>query len=467
MITKNNYILLKKNKSTFNYSHPGYRINYWFINYISSRCSWTYSASPSLSSSRYFSLGSDKKINISNYSVVNNVSDFHTLDNNYSPILLVDGIKYTCVIHTSVLNPLALLPNAKNLTFFYSPQFTDNSIEKAIDNKVSDCLEKDDFIGAINFLKPLGDQARLTEKLYNGNFKPNNVEIMDLLTGHTVPASKSEEFVKNTLGSEPSEITSYMLWRIGKLDQFIRDCESSVVGHLAKAKPQVLVDVGYSQELPKGLNGQTILDEANKNVNESSLIKFEPLNTGPRFAAGDVEKHIPETSEPVNWQDVWNKVKAQVSDSNTSDYANTSTSTEMVKLKYKFHEFGATHKLVDKAASPLDQYEIRDLLSLDLILGDLHISITDISLYLVIVAFLCYALNLLVKSYLKFLHLESGLDTKTLKRCFHISLITKYYIAIVALLRLLTLINSIYLLSFHFFNGNNSLKRGKRKKKRG
>jgi len=38
--------------------------------------------------------------------------------------------------------------------------------------------------------------------------------------------------------------------------------------------------------------------------------------------------------------------------------------------------------------SPLSQFEIRDLLSIDLpILGDLHISITNIGFYLIIGAF--------------------------------------------------------------------------------
>lgn len=58
MKTKNNYIIFKNNnnnKSTFNYSHPGYRNIYWFINYIPFGCSCT-SISSSLSSSRYFSL---------------------------------------------------------------------------------------------------------------------------------------------------------------------------------------------------------------------------------------------------------------------------------------------------------------------------------------------------------------------------------------------------------------------------
>ena len=45
-------------------------------------------------------------------------------------------------------------------------------------------------------------------------------------------------------------------------------------------------------------------------------------------------------------------------------------------------------------ASPLDQFEVRDLLSLDgPILANLHFSITNIGLYLIIAAFLTLALN--------------------------------------------------------------------------
>lgn len=55
------------------------------------------SPSPSFSSSCYFSLGSDKKINISNYSVVNNVTDFHTLYSNSStkPSIIKEEINDT------------------------------------------------------------------------------------------------------------------------------------------------------------------------------------------------------------------------------------------------------------------------------------------------------------------------------------------------------------------------------------
>jgi len=52
--------------------------------------------------------------------------------------------------------------------------------------------------------------------------------------------------------------------------------------------------------------------------------------------------------------------------------------------------------------SPLTQFEIRDLLSIDLpILGDLHISITNIGFYLSIGAFFLLVINLLSTNYNK------------------------------------------------------------------
>jgi len=52
--------------------------------------------------------------------------------------------------------------------------------------------------------------------------------------------------------------------------------------------------------------------------------------------------------------------------------------------------------LSTEIVSPLDQFEIRDLLSIDApVLGNLHISITNIALFLIIGAFFILALNLL------------------------------------------------------------------------
>ena len=47
-------------------------------------------------------------------------------------------------------------------------------------------------------------------------------------------------------------------------------------------------------------------------------------------------------------------------------------------------------------SSPLDQFEIRNLLSINApILGNLHISLTNIGLYLILGALLHYTLNVL------------------------------------------------------------------------
>jgi F-type H+-transporting ATPase subunit a len=52
--------------------------------------------------------------------------------------------------------------------------------------------------------------------------------------------------------------------------------------------------------------------------------------------------------------------------------------------------------------SPLDQFEIRNLISLDApILGNLHISLTNIGLYLTVGAFLALSINILATNYNK------------------------------------------------------------------
>lgn len=56
----------------------------------------------------------------------------------------------------------------------------------------------------------------------------------------------------------------------------------------------------------------------------------------------------------------------------------------------------------NKIVSPLDQFEIRNLLSLDApIFGNLHVSITNIGLYLTIGAFIVLFLNFLATNYNK------------------------------------------------------------------
>jgi F-type H+-transporting ATPase subunit a len=52
--------------------------------------------------------------------------------------------------------------------------------------------------------------------------------------------------------------------------------------------------------------------------------------------------------------------------------------------------------------SPLDQFELRDLISLDApILGNLHFSITNIGFYLIIGSILIFSLNVLSTNFNK------------------------------------------------------------------
>jgi F-type H+-transporting ATPase subunit a len=61
-----------------------------------------------------------------------------------------------------------------------------------------------------------------------------------------------------------------------------------------------------------------------------------------------------------------------------------------------------SNNIVSDIASPLDQFEIRDLLSLDApVLGNLHISITNIGLYLTIGLIFILVLNILSTNYNK------------------------------------------------------------------
>ena len=57
-------------------------------------------------------------------------------------------------------------------------------------------------------------------------------------------------------------------------------------------------------------------------------------------------------------------------------------------------------KSVIEITSPLDQFEIRDLISLDApLLANIHFSITNIGLYLMIGAFFILTINLLSTNY--------------------------------------------------------------------
>jgi F-type H+-transporting ATPase subunit a len=58
--------------------------------------------------------------------------------------------------------------------------------------------------------------------------------------------------------------------------------------------------------------------------------------------------------------------------------------------------------LFTDVSSPLDQFEIRSLLSLDApILANIHLSLTNIGLYLTIGTFLILSLNILATNYNK------------------------------------------------------------------
>jgi F-type H+-transporting ATPase subunit a len=61
------------------------------------------------------------------------------------------------------------------------------------------------------------------------------------------------------------------------------------------------------------------------------------------------------------------------------------------------------HKhLFTEISSPLDQFEIRNLLSIDApVLANMHISLTNIGLYLTIGTFLILSLNILATNYNK------------------------------------------------------------------
>ncbi len=61
-----------------------------------------------------------------------------------------------------------------------------------------------------------------------------------------------------------------------------------------------------------------------------------------------------------------------------------------------------SNRLFTEISSPLDQFEIRNLLSIDApVLGNLHVSLTNIGLYLTIGAFIILSLNVLATNYNK------------------------------------------------------------------
>jgi F-type H+-transporting ATPase subunit a len=70
--------------------------------------------------------------------------------------------------------------------------------------------------------------------------------------------------------------------------------------------------------------------------------------------------------------------------------------------------------------SPLDQFEVRDLLSLDApLLGNLHLSLTNIGLYLTIGLFLVLSLNVLATNYNKVVSNNWSISQETLYATIH------------------------------------------------
>ena len=76
--------------------------------------------------------------------------------------------------------------------------------------------------------------------------------------------------------------------------------------------------------------------------------------------------------------------------------------------------------LFTEISSPLDQFEIRNLLSIDApILANIHISLTNIGLYLTIGAFLILSLNLLATNYNKVVSNRWSISQETIYATIH------------------------------------------------
>lgn len=74
----------------------------------------------------------------------------------------------------------------------------------------------------------------------------------------------------------------------------------------------------------------------------------------------------------------------------------------------------------DIISSPLDQFEIRNLLSLDApVLANLHISLTNIGLYLTIAAFITLSLNLAATNYNKVVANNRSLSQESIYATIH------------------------------------------------
>ena len=76
--------------------------------------------------------------------------------------------------------------------------------------------------------------------------------------------------------------------------------------------------------------------------------------------------------------------------------------------------------LFTEISSPLDQFEIRNLLSLDApILANMHISLTNIGLYLTLGAFLIVSMNLLATNYNKVVSNRWSISQETIYATIH------------------------------------------------
>ena len=86
----------------------------------------------------------------------------------------------------------------------------------------------------------------------------------------------------------------------------------------------------------------------------------------------------------------------------------------ILSLEYKVNTFNSYTDIL----SPLEQFEIRDLLSLDA-MGGLHISITSIGFYLTIGAFFIFILNLLSTNYNKLVSNRWSISQESLYATIH------------------------------------------------
>ena len=91
-----------------------------------------------------------------------------------------------------------------------------------------------------------------------------------------------------------------------------------------------------------------------------------------------------------------------------------------LSLKYKLSTLSLNFNLSREIFSPLEQFEIRDLLSLETgIFGNYHISITNIGLYLTIGGLLIFALSILSTNYNKLVSNNWSISQESLYATIH------------------------------------------------